>query len=67
MFSHLDLEAYSTCLPSWLLSPHPLSLKLLLNPSTLLHAHYYHPSPGQAPQSTACLLPASTPSSLAFP
>lgn len=40
MFSHLDLEAYPTCLPSWLLSPHPLSLKLFLNPSTLLHALY---------------------------
>lgn len=47
MFSHLDLEAYLTCLPTWLLSPPPLSLKPILSSTTLLHPYYYRLNPGK--------------------
>lgn len=58
MFSHLDLEAYPTCLPTWLLSAHPLSLKLFLSSSTLLHPYYYHLNPGKLLWPSSCLPPA---------
>lgn len=60
MFSHLDLQVSPTCLPTWLLAPHPLSLKLIPSSSTLLHPYYYHLNPGKLLWPSSCLPPTLT-------